>query len=260
MATATPTSKYTTALLPPPGPNTPLTLPTRTIPSPPTNSQIFTDALAVRLEVFVDEQKCTAEIEIDDDDARSWHWVLYDEQATTQNPIFGVLTGKQKEEKLRIPVAVVRLVPGPHASHEDFVKAWQAIEGAGDGEKQHAANADVDGAKYDLVHEPYIKFGRVCVLAGYRGCGLARRAMEEAMRWAEENPHQIDAAYAEVVKREGGDTGSLQKWKGLSLIHAQVDVEKMYAKLGFETDKEFGNWTEEGIEHVGMWKRLAVKS
>ena len=38
---------------------------------------IFLDAIAVRVPVFVDEQQCSAEKEIDEDDPRSWHWVAY---------------------------------------------------------------------------------------------------------------------------------------------------------------------------------------
>ncbi|KAL4869832.1 acyl-CoA N-acyltransferase [Aspergillus spectabilis] len=253
MATANPSSKYTTVLLPPPGPNVPLTLPTRTIPNPPSNPQLFNDALAVRLEVFVDEQKCSAELEIDEDDTRSWQWVLYDTQAQDQ-----AQGSSASGTGLRIPVAVVRLVPPPHASHEDFVKAWAPKTDGHDDEKEE--NQVEDGATYDLDHEPYIKFGRVCVLAGYRGYGLARRLMEEAMRWAEENPGEINGAFTEVVRREGGGSvESLPKWKGLSLVHAQVDVERMYGRLGFVTDEGFGRWTEEGIDHVGMWKTLDVK-
>ena len=48
------------------------------------------------------------------------------------------------------------------------------------------------------------------------------------------------------------------KWKGLVLVHAQVDVESMYQRLGFETDDSLGRWDEEGIEHVGMFKRISL--
>ncbi|CAG8107163.1 unnamed protein product [Penicillium salamii] len=61
--------EYTTALHPP-GP-TPLSL------TSPTNPPILNDALQIRLQVFVHEQNCSAATEIDTDDSRSWHWVLY---------------------------------------------------------------------------------------------------------------------------------------------------------------------------------------
>jgi predicted GNAT family N-acyltransferase len=212
------------------------------------------DALAVRLEVFVDEQKCAAEFELDDDDARSWHWVLYDENA--------VVPGAKSA--VRLPVAVIRLVPPPHAPHEHE-------SGHGD-ESSMTANGDgiVNGsAKYDMKHEPYIKFGRVAVLAAYRGLGLARRLMETGIKWAEENAGEINRALAEVVEKESlerkgteaeaeAEPVPMPVWKGLALVHAQVDVEKMYGRLGFVTDDSMGTWVEEGIDHVGMWKNLNV--
>ncbi|KAL4915889.1 acyl-CoA N-acyltransferase [Aspergillus aurantiobrunneus] len=236
---------YSISLLPPPGPNQPLVLPTRTVPSPSTNPQGFNDALAVRLEVFVDEQKCAAEFEIDDDDSRSWHWIIYD-------PVASVNGGGPTP--LNLPVGTVRLVPPPHASHESFVAAYAP------GAPDSARDLTADG--YDLDHEPYVKFGRVAVLAGYRGWGVARRVMETAMGWAEENSGEINRAFMDVVEREGGlrtDLGTDHVWKGLALVHAQVDVEKFYARLGFVADESLGRWVEEGIEHVGMWKRLDVK-
>jgi predicted GNAT family N-acyltransferase len=50
----------------------------------------------------------------------------------------------------------------------------------------------------------------------------------------------------------------LESWKGLVLVHAQVDVERMYQGLGFVTNESLGRWDEEGIEHVGMFKRITL--
>ncbi|KAL2823027.1 acyl-CoA N-acyltransferase [Aspergillus granulosus] len=239
-------AKFTTTLLAPPGASSRLTLPTRTIPFPSNNPMPFNDALAVRLEVFVDEQKCAAEFELDDDDARSWHWVMYDENASYPGA----------PSPIRLPVAVMRLVPPPHAPHvHPNEPEWRNGDGSG---------------TYDLQHEPHIKFGRVAVLAAYRGLGLARRLMETAMKWAEENAGEINQSLAEVVEKETGEEGGglaagtgtgatpFPVWKGLALVHAQVDVQKMYERLGFVLDESMGTWVEEGIDHVGMWKRLNV--
>ncbi|KAL2827596.1 acyl-CoA N-acyltransferase [Aspergillus cavernicola] len=247
---------FTTSLLPPPGQNngSPLTLPTRTIPYPANNPKLFNDALAVRLEVFVDEQKCAADLEIDDDDPRSWQWVIYDDT---------LVSAIEPSTSIKVPVAVVRLVPPPHVAHEDAVAAFAPIPASGahgNGEQ----TSENEGPKYDLAHEPYIKFGRVAVLSGYRGCGLARRLMETAIEWAEQNPGDINRAFGEVVGKEGGGggggSGLVPEWKGLALVHAQGQVERMYERLGFVTDEGLGRWVEEGIEHVGMWKRLDVKA
>lgn len=255
----------TTALLPPP--NQPrLILPTRTIPSPSANHRVLNDALAVRLEVFVDEQKCAAEFEIDEDDARSWHWVVYDTAARNPGvPDSGSDSGSgagagagSATPTLKIPVGVVRLVPPPHASHEGFVAAY-APDAAGT-----ETGRDITKDGYDLEHEPYIKFGRVAVLAAYRGAGVAGRLMLEAMEWAGRNPGEITRAFRAIYEREGGlkevasGDNDIPAWKGLALVHAQVDVERFYQRLGFVTDEGLGRWIEEGIEHVGMWKRLDI--
>ncbi|KAL6236845.1 hypothetical protein BDW75DRAFT_205840 [Aspergillus navahoensis] len=238
---------FTTSLLAPPGANQKLILPTRTIPSPTANPPVFNDALAVRFEVFVDEQKCSPEFEIDEDDSRSWHWVIYDTEAA--NP--GSQEAGIEPKTIKLPVGTLRLVPPPHASHESVVAVYAL--GTSD------TGRDITADGYNLEHEPYIKFGRVAFLAAYRGCGLARRLMETAMAWAEENAREINKAFLDIYKREGGDVLKAPSWKGLTLVHAQVDVEKFYGRLGFVTDESLGRWIEEGIEHVGMWKRLDFK-
>ncbi|KAL4934080.1 GNAT family N-acetyltransferase [Aspergillus undulatus] len=243
---------YKTTLLPPPATNNghALALPTRTIPHPSTNPSTFNDAMAVRLEVFVDEQKCPAEFEIDEDDARSWHWVIYDPEATAPNSNPGA-DGEMKS--LNLPVGVVRLVPPPHASHESFIAAYAPNP---DGTDTGARGISAEG--YDFAHEPYIKLGRVAVLKDYRGAGVARRVMEEALEWAESNKGDINKGLLDVAKKEGKGAQEVGEWKGLTLVHAQVDVERFYQGLGFVTDEGLGRWVEEGIEHVGMWKRLDV--
>ncbi|KEF56908.1 uncharacterized protein A1O9_07098 [Exophiala aquamarina CBS 119918] len=91
----------------------------------------------------------------------------------------------------------------------------------------------------DPDEEPYFKIGRVATLASARGKGLSRVLTEEAFSWLAAHQDQLPSG-----------------WNGLVLSHAQVAVEKMYAKLGFVTDVKLGRWDEEGIEHLGMWKRL----
>src|SRR4051794_19183826 len=51
--------------------------PTPLNPSPATNDPIFTASMHIRDAVFIKEQLCRAEEEIDDDDVRSWGWVVY---------------------------------------------------------------------------------------------------------------------------------------------------------------------------------------
>ncbi len=92
---------------------------------------------------------------------------------------------------------------------------------------------------HDPDEEPYVKLGRVATMPEARGKGINRLLTKEAFRWLAANRDEVGNG-----------------WKGLILCHAQVNVEKMYAKLGFVTDDKLGRWDEEGIEHLGMWKRV----
>jgi predicted GNAT family N-acyltransferase len=87
---------YTSAIVPPPGPSiAPDGFPAP--PLPPNASQAFLDTMAVRIAVFCDEQKCSLEAELDEDDPRSWSWIVYNTESQ--------------------PVSTVRLVPPPHSAH-----------------------------------------------------------------------------------------------------------------------------------------------
>ena len=67
--------------------------------------------------------------------------------------------------------------------------------------------------------------------------------VDTSLQWAAEHAEEI-----------GGS-----EWKGLVLVHAQVSVEKVWAKMGFVTDEKLGRWDEEGIEHLGMWRRIELE-
>jgi len=48
-------------------------------------------------------------------------------------------------------------------------------------------------------------------------------------------------------------------WRGLVLIHAQKSIaDKVWSRLGFVRDESLGEWEEEGIVHVGMWRRIEL--
>ncbi|KAJ5646250.1 hypothetical protein N7490_002622 [Penicillium lividum] len=213
---------FTTVIQPPPGPDTELDLPGEGTTNPP----IFNDAMIVRMRVFVDEQKCSAEAEIDSDDERSWHWVMYD--SSSDNP--------------NAPIAVIRLVPPPQPPHALLT---------------HPDDPTTkDLPAFDWTHEACIKITRVAVIPEYRGKGLGRRLVDTVLDWASEHAAEIDGAIKEMSLLSSG--GFFMKWKGLVLVHAQVDVEQMYRGLGFQTDESLGRWDEEGIEHVGMFRRLPL--
>lgn len=114
-------------------------------------------------------------------------------------------------------------------------------------------------------NESYIKIGRLATLAPYRKLGLGRMLLETALEWASKNPQLIlpppSAASREAARIEGRvDVDDVyEAWRGLVLIHAQSNLQKWYIKLGFTLDSSMGEWKEEGIAHVGMWKRIKVK-
>lgn len=89
--------------------------------------------------------------------------------------------------------------------------------------------------------EPYIKLTRVAVLASFRGRGLGKALPEKALAWATKHGNEI-----------------ADGWRGMVLIHAQTTVEKLYQQLGFQTDSNLGQWDEEGIRHIGMWRRIDI--
>lgn len=247
-----PPSRITITHLPPPGPSA-LSLPPSLLLSltlrntnpqkTPSNIPVpFLSALRVRIPVFVSEQHCSLAGEIDADDARSWHWIAFD--------------GEQ-------PVATLRLVPVPTTTEaegqgeekevvvmeKEHVDLHDEAEGRDErmSEPYHGATKMWDG------REPYIKIGRMATLAEYRGRGIAKRLIEESLAWAETHA-------AELSSQGGEQVGSIPLWKGLVLSHAQKDVQGWWGKMGFEVDEGLGVWWEEGIEHVGMWRRLkAVK-
>ncbi|OJK04595.1 hypothetical protein ASPACDRAFT_1851575 [Aspergillus aculeatus ATCC 16872] len=257
---------FTTHLLPPPAPNskgTPkFTLPTRTTPDPPTNPRLLTDALTIRQTVFIDEQHCSAEEEIDADDGRSWHWVVYHTPEPTASTPAGAHPPNQQppqadatERSDRTPVATIRLVPPPNI-HEHHNHNRNGT-GNGDGAEQEQ--------EQEQEQEPYIKLTRVAVLREYRGYGLGRAVVETALAWAREHAREIDAAsaaYASVEGKEKDGAGVVVArplWNGLVLVHAQTQVEKMYERCGFVTDEGMGRWDENEIEHLGMWRRLVLE-
>jgi len=91
--------------------------------------------------------------------------------------------------------------------------------------------------------EPFVKLGRLATLREWRGMGVARALVGEALEWAGGNRGEVSRA------GEG-------EWRGLVLVHAQGRLEGWYAGLGFVKDGGLGGWVEDGIAHLGMWRRV----
>lgn len=225
-----PDSPFTTTILAPPGSS--ISKPRSTLAVREDTPTTFIDAMAVRSIVFVDEQGCSAEEELDDDDARSWHWVMYAQpppppSASTESN--GTVATPGDGESKPVPIGVIRLVPPPHAPH-----SYEPTDATGEG----PCNEDL----------PYIKITRVAVLPAYRGKGLSRALVDTVLDWASQHADELSSA----ISSKG------ERWDGLTLVHAQISVERLYEKMGFVTDKSMGTWVEEGIDHIAMWKRVRV--
>lgn len=197
-------------------------------------------AIALRFKVFVHEQQVSAENEIDSDDAQSWHWVALAAPRDTNGQ-----TGKNQ-----IVAATLRLVPVssplPTAGAQEV-----ALGGLTEG-PSHQQTALWDG------HEPYIKIGRVATLPSHRGMGLGKLLVESAVDWA--------GRHREILRHRNGEHAegnteedSENQWNGLILVHAQKAVKQFWERVGFLEDEGMGVWWEEGLEHVGMWRRATMK-
>ena len=219
-------SAPTVKVLPPPGPSvhTGSFIPPISHPDVPS---LFNDAMAVRIAVFVDEQRCSLANEIDEDDARSWHWVAY------------VLSEARKEA----PAATIRLVPvTPLAGHSHAEDVKDEI-GRALGPKHERTEIWVG-------KEAFVKLGRMATVKECRKFGLGRLLVETAIDWLKSNAGEVTRELAAGQEEKTG-------WNGLVLVHAQKNIERFWASLGFVRDDGMGVWWEEDIEHVGMWRRVS---
>ena len=201
----------------------------------------FIDAMIVREEVFVKEQNIPLANELDEDDHRSFHWVAYASVPAKATQKHDEKLGETRRESnsTKIPIGVIRLVPPPHPPHPSG-----------------KYGSDVHNAK-----ECYIKLGRLAVVKEFRKAGISSLLINTALAFARNHPYELMPQHdAMQTMRQEVDRGVEMDFKGLVLVHAQTGVQKVWRRFGFETDESMGKWDEEGIEHVGMWKRMDVSS
>lgn len=202
--------------------------------------QGFIDAMQVREEVYVREQNIPLENELDEDDARSFHWVAYASipaKAATNGNGNGSTT-RRTSNSTKIPIGTIRLVPPPHAPHES---SSSSPKSNGHGE----------------TGEAYIKLGRLAVIKEFRKAGISKLLIETALAFAREHPYEVGP---QMDLSEALHKGVAMNFKGLLLVHSQIGVQKVWKRYGFELDEKMGTWDEEGIEHVAMWKRVDVSN
>ena len=207
--------------------------------------QPFLDCMAVREEVFVRGQNIPLLLEADADDCRCYHWVAY---ATDE--------GKQ------VPVGTIRIVPFPQEAHPAPGSSFDLPENPKVSSNKLAPEPRpwiVDRAT--TLHdgrEPYLKLGRMAVITSRNGQGIARALVEAATAWA--TKEGVETFSKSGAKDEQGKEvpEEMRRWNGLLCVHAQQSVIGFWQKTGFVIDEEMGEWTEAGIKHVGMFRRLAV--
>ncbi|KAL1888973.1 hypothetical protein Sste5346_009241 [Sporothrix stenoceras] len=242
----------------------------------------FLDAMKVRHSVFIIEQKVPLESELDEDDTRSVHWVAHMSDGEDNTSLMS-----------QQAVGTIRVVPYPQPPHPTPGGAYSIIDGAvilkgrwvrkaeegqadsrdpvappsyktpqsqleylqateADHEAEHLAAVGPDRAT--SMHdgkEPYVKLGRIAVLSSFRGFRLGQYLVQTALDWIQENPTYFDKIDPMAVAATAST-----KFNGLVCLHAQVQALGFYEKLGFEVDEGMGTWWEEGIPHVGMFRRL----
>ncbi|KAF2827911.1 hypothetical protein CC86DRAFT_201724 [Ophiobolus disseminans] len=243
----------------------------QTIAVPP----LFGDAMAVREQVY-GEQGVPLEAEFDEDDARSWHWIAYASVASTGSPPKDMRTEPRAEAPAddarrssasaeRMPVATIRLIPPPHGPNKYLETDKTNKHGDADPPSEKAAAAHLT--------EPYVKLGRLATLKTYRGLGLAGLLLNAVFDFAKAHPDTIykppsPAAMERAQIKDHGKEQQLQ-WEGLIMVHAQANIKNMWEKYGFSEELKNSkgeveiaaepHWIEEGIEHIGMWKRIEVR-
>lgn len=228
----------------------------------------FLDAMSIREAVFVQEQHVPLEYEFDEDDRRSAHWVLYstDEPLPIPIPIRGRSPGTDE----RIPVGTIRLVPFPHPPHPKAggiyvdgklvaFKPGFASSLAGPVQDEPAPTGlaawtfkDRETSLHD-GKEPYIKLGRLAVKPSHRNRRLAGVLVNAAIDWAVRNYTYFNPPNIVI-----GPDGKKPEWKGLICVHAQKAAVNTWNYNGFVVDEMMGEWLEEGIPHVGMFRRVNV--
>ena len=229
--------------------------------------QIFRDAMSVREEVY-GEQGVRLEAEFDEDDARSFHWVVYASVAqNSSSPPPQTLESTAKDSKAdeerrasataqRLPVGTLRLVPPPHGPNKYKPDKHPDADPPPRISAQHPTEA-------------YVKLGRLAVLAPYRSLGLSKLLISTALDYAAKNPDSIRPPPPPTkMEAASKDQEKAIIWEGLTMVHAQASVTSLWEKQGFseelvsdqgevEIAKE-EHWTEENLEHLAMWRRLKL--
>jgi predicted GNAT family N-acyltransferase len=169
----------------------------------------------------------------------------------------GNIVERKKSVTRSTPIGTIRLVPFPHTAHPEPGSKFVFDPSEESSSEPPPYIVDRATTYHDGV-EPYIKLGRIAVVKEFRGSGISKILGNAAINWAQANPTFFNPSVTSMGMEKMGasTTGEIPVWKGLTCVHAQEQVEKVWTSWGFETDEGMGKWDEEGIVHVGMFKRL----
>ena len=222
----------------------------------------FRDAMAVREAVFVAEQRVPLACEYDDADAHSFHWVAY---ASLAPPSPG-------EPADHAPAHYEPRTVGPERGAE-MVPATTCVP-VGTVRMVPPARAPADAA-LPIAYPPelHAKLGRLCVLADFRGSGLAALLIRSALDFARRNRTSVQGRFAaELEAAQRSALGRSAVWNGLFLVHAQLSAAGVWTRAGFAAELRenrpggdevvctaSGVWNEDGIAHTAMWKRVDLR-
>lgn len=173
-----------------------------------------------------------------------------------------IVQRKQSVTKTQ-PIGTIRLVPFPHTPHPEpgSIYTADALETGPSLEFSDPPPYIIDRATtFHDGKEPYIKLGRIAVLKEFRGLGIAKLLANAPLVWATQNPTFFNPSITSMGMEKMGASSldEIPVWKGLMCVHSQEQVAKAWAKWGFELDEGMGTWVEEGINHVGMFRRLNI--
>lgn len=234
--------------------------------------RVFVDVMELREGLWSKEQRQSFENQIDADDARSCHWVVYASVNETVEPEVrdedGNVMRPRKSCTRNTPAGAIRLVPFPHGPLPKAGGRYdngQLIDEK-DGKPSEAsstgsaASMDRPTTFYD-GREPYVKLGRLIVAKEFRGFGLSGLLVHTVLSWLKAKPAFFDPSITELGFEQIGASNETEmaKWGGLICVHAAENAAGSWKKWLFDLDPEMGKWWDNGVPTVALFKRLQLK-
>lgn len=115
----------------------------------------------------------------------------------------------------------------------------------------------------DHIAEPYVKLGRLSVLAPCRKLSLSKLLINSVFDFTAQ---QLDAIYVlpslsarELAALQGPNAARPLSWQGLVMIHVQAHLKHMWKKLGFREEMRNDN-DEIEIPAGPHWMKKALNT